>query len=195
MGSFTKKQKIMGGLAGGLVLLVAMVYLRPLLAQLPTRAALVERERELKQLYGRLQRLEQHQRQVAQEQAVLRRHATRFLHGARGRVLTTVLQNDLQNLARLERVTLRSVSAPRAREVSAYIRSVEVSVRIQGDMQEIGRFLARLDASQPKFFWASCTIRPINMREPSVLDLSGRIEALYVVDDAELLIYPEAGRP
>jgi hypothetical protein len=193
MRPLTKKQKLMAVVAVALVCLVALVYGRPLLGSLPTPSALGKREDQLETLQSRLKRLSQQKRKRDQELARLRAECQAVLWEANDRVLSTVVQNELQNIARRERATLRSVGSPKSREINENIRAVEVSVRVQGDMKEVGRFLARVDSSSPRFFWTNCTIRPISLREPDKLDLSGRIEALFAVGPAEELLFAEDG--
>ena len=193
MRKLTRKQKLMGTAATVLVLLVLARYAGPVLDRLPTPKALDRMEDELRQLRSRLQRLQEHNEREQAEILKLRRNTKPLLWEARGRVLGTVLQNELQNLARRNRITLRNVYAPRSREVSEYVRAVEISVRMQGDIREIGRLVAAVENAQPRLSWSNCTIRPINIRDPDKLDLNGRVEALFAVDEAERLLFGEEG--
>lgn len=185
----TRKQKMLSALAGGLVILVGLVYLRPLLGALPTPGGLRRQEQKLQQLRGRLEKLQRNKSLKDAELDILRIDCGDVLWPGQDRVLSTVVQNELQTIARQERSTLRSVGSPRTKDVGTTVRAVEVSVRLQGDMKDISRFLARVDASVPRFFWTACTIRPINVREPDMLDLTGRIEAYFVVGEGEQLIF------
>lgn len=194
MQTLTKRQKLMALAAAVLVISVAAVYLGPALKNVPTPGSLDAKEEYLRSRQSRLTKLERVRSEEQAELEQLRETCKSVLWEGGDRVLSTVLQNELQNIARRERATLRSVGSPRSREINDSIRGVEVSVRVQGDMKEIARFIARVDAARPRFFWTTCTMRPINLRDPDTLDFSGRIEALFAVGPAEQLIFGEETR-
>jgi len=172
---------------------VAIVYLPKVLGGMPSSDSLKGSEETLLSLQSRQLKLEEQKAKKDAELEDLRAQCRRVLWQGRDKVLSQVLQNELQNIARRAQVNLRSMGSPKSREVSEGIRGVDVSVRIHGDIKEIGRFIDRVNGASPRFFWTTCTVRVLNQRDPDMLDLTGRIEALFAVGPSEQLIFGEDG--
>ncbi|OPZ28791.1 MAG: hypothetical protein BWZ02_01197 [Lentisphaerae bacterium ADurb.BinA184] len=192
-GRLTRSRKVLLAVAVVMLLLVGLRFARPLVARLPLPATLHARREALEQQQKRLAKLERRRERRDLSLAALRREMEPLIWKARGKVLASEVQNKLEQAARNAHITIRTMGTPRVRDVSEHLRGVEVSINVKGTMREIGRFLAEVEAAQPRFTWVNCNIRSAGPREVDTVTLSGRIEALFLSPESERLLFEQGG--
>ena len=107
-----------------------------------------------------------------------------------------VIQEEFRALARRAHVLIRTLGSPRVSDYSDNIQQIQLTVRIRGDMEDVGNLLAEVDRASPPFFWQQCSIRPDNPRDPKGVILSGQIAALMLKSEStRLLEAVEEGSP
>lgn len=186
-------QRVLIVIACILTVLVAARYVDVSRLALPLPDAIEKQENELRDLQQRLSRLDERNRRQQEGLGLLRQTVQPYLWRLGDTRAETEIQAELERLARAERITIRTMGSPRITDVTEHVRSVEISLNLVGSMREISRFLAAVEASDRKFYWTSCRLRPNNVRNVESVNLTGRVEALFLTPDAEYVIFGRQG--
>jgi len=181
--NLTRRQRVL--LMVAVILLFSLLLTAPelKLSGLPLPGNIRQEESQFKKLRRELAAL-QKEEQSRQNRLFKLRSQAKPLWSKPAKVPTVEVQSELEKVARRAHVTLQNVGAPRTTKTTDNITSVELTLRLTGSMRDIGLFLSELDKNEPAFFWATCTLRPDNPREPRGVTLDGRIQALILSADA-----------
>lgn len=158
----------------------------------PLPANIRQEERQVKQLCKELARLQQDELARRRDIEQLRQQA-KVLWVKSSKLPSMEVQTELESVARRAKVVIQNIGAPRNNKLSDNISSVELSLRLGGSMRDMSRFLAELEKNDPPFFWASCNLRPDNLREPKALTLDGRVQLLILSPDASKFLFGTSG--
>ncbi len=173
-----------------LALLVAVDRIDFTSIQLPLPRTISHQEDELREARERFERLEKMHRQEKENLRNLQKRIAPFVWRiGEEESASAEIQSELQRLARSEGVTIRNMGSPRAGEVNDYLENVEISIDIQGNIREIGRFLAAVDQSERQLYWNFCRLRPLRNEDGGNINLSGRVEAFFLDPGAERIIF------
>lgn len=178
-----RRQQVLAGLAVVLAVLLALSLVDFKFEDWPLPGNLRSAETTLKGLRRELATLEKEQQARERSMERLRQQA-RPVWTKVGKVPTVEVQAELEKVARIAKVTIQNVGAPRTTKIADNLSGVELTLRIIAPMRDISRFLLEVEKNQPPFFWATCTLRPDNPREPRAVTLDGQIRAYVLSPEA-----------
>ncbi len=183
------KHIVMGAVLVVLAVMVARQYLG--MIRLPTMSRI---EEETKSLQSRKMDLKVLEKQVTDWESELADMQTRAIPfwavGARGGAIEQEVIKEINGMARAAKVTLSKVDTQR-NKIAQYtgIQEVEIRLELKGTtMQEVARFLAEVDRSKRILYWSYCKIAPDNPRTPKGVNLSGRLKAYAMTQEASEFI-------
>jgi hypothetical protein len=102
---------------------------------------------------------------------------------------------EFTKIARRAQVSTHRVDKPRRNKVLDLndVFEVEFSVQVTASMREVSRLLAEIEASEQRFYWTQCSIRPDNIRAPKNVRLIGRLRALVLSSEASEFLSGKGG--
>ncbi len=95
------------------------------------------------------------------------------------------IQDRIEQLARRSGLQLKTVGAPSPVPVSEYVRAVDVNINSHTTMKSATRFIQAIEENGPhRLEWFNCILRPNQPREPTGVQITGKIRAYVLSDDA-----------
>ncbi|MDP7396602.1 MAG: hypothetical protein QGF67_14005 [Lentisphaeria bacterium] len=98
---------------------------------------------------------------------------------------TNKIQDRIEQLARRSGLQLKTVGAPNPVPVSEYVRAVDVNINSHTTMKSAAQFIQAIEENGPyRLEWFNCILRPNQPREPTGVQITGKIRAYVLSDDA-----------
>lgn len=97
------------------------------------------------------------------------------------RIPTNKIQKALDQTARNAGIDLGRLGNPKVSELSPNVQIVEIDVTInKTNIEKLAKFVHFLDAHDDPgaLYWSSCTIRPVDLKNPVEITVRGEIRAL-----------------
>ena len=151
----------------------------------PTSKNISEKRKELTEAQKELQEKLDELDKLKKDQESFIRNNKNFWISERDGDPKVNLQKKITATAANQELTLSSVGAVRADKIVDGVYLMNVSVRGEGSLQSVVKFLGELQSMKPDFYWQSILIRPKSHRDPDMIILTGSVQVL-AIDDPKL---------
>jgi Tfp pilus assembly protein PilO len=184
-----RRKKILLLVTLALAVVLALQFSGLSVGELPTRAAIDQEAKSLRNATKQLRKLSRQNVRQDQELTELKDLAAPFWQVS-GRVAEQEVREELDRLARRAKVSLPRIQNPRKKSLQGYdyIDEVELTISWTATMKEITRFLYEIEKSERVFQWTECSIRPMNPRAPKEVRLTGKLRALILNTEAQTIL-------
>lgn len=179
--SMESRYKIYGVVIVALILLYGVNFSQFDKVVIPTPGRIRAKETQIKQLDAQLSNLNKEQEKRLEQRARIRQLVADF-YAAKGKVLTTEIQLEIERLGKRSNVILSQVGAPKPTDISDNIQAIDVTVSSTASIKNISSFLKEIDQHKPILVWHNCQIRPNKDKDPTAVAITGIIRA-YVIKD------------
>ena len=184
---FSKRQITYGVIIG--VILVAYVFRFISFGEvvIPTRGRIDGEYQRIKKLRAQLNNLN---KAAGKNKEARERIAdlTSSYWRKNGKSLTNQIQLKIERIGRKAGLTLKKVGAPKVSELSDNVEAIDVTVSSSASIKELSRFLEEIDKHEPKLVWYTCVVRPNRTKNPTAVNISGRLRAYVLGKSASQLL-------
>ena len=178
---FSRKQK----LYGVIILILAFFYGFKFVGNdrfvIPTRSRINEEKQKVQQLQAQLSNLEKSKAKSEYKKQRLSA-LTRGYWPFDGKALTNKIQRKIQRLGNRTGVTLKKVGAPKIIDVSDHVRAIDVTVSTTTSIKDFSNFIREVDNHHPKLIWHNCVVRPNHTKNPTAVNVSGKVRAYILAE-------------
>ncbi len=178
------RNKIYGIIVTVLVLLYSVKFLSFESFVLPTSGRIDVQRQKIKQLEAELSNLEKMSMIREDKKARIKEISRGFWKSHGEKIPTNEIQLKIERIGKKSGVNLNKVGAPKIAEVSDNIRVVDVSVSSTTNTKSLTEFLREINNHDPKLFWNDCVIRPNRTKEPTAVNISGKLRTYLLAGDA-----------
>lgn len=183
MANGTKQNKAILAIGVAIIALLVAVYVLRFLnfeIALPTRAMIQAEEERAQKLRQDIEDTKQDVLDIEMERLDLVDATAGFWPFEINKI-----QDRIEQLARRSGLQLKTVGAPNPVPVSEYVRAVDVNINSHTTMKSATRFIQAIEENGPhRLEWFNCILRPNQPREPTGVQITGKIRAYVLADDA-----------
>ena len=149
---------------------------------LPTGNRINDQKKKIKQLNAELLNLEKLVEKRHEKKLEIKGMSEDFWFST-DKVPTNVIQQRIERIGKKTGVTLNKVGAPKIVDISENIQAVDITISSTTSIKNISDFLREIENNRPVLVWNNCIIRPNRTKEPTAVNLAGKLRA-YVMGPA-----------
>jgi hypothetical protein len=110
-----------------------------------------------------------------------------------GKVETEV-HKRIEKVAKTNDLTLSNLGSLRNSKIVEGISFMELNVALDAKMEDVAKFMASLQKLSPRFAWDSCSIRPDNLRNPTMVRMNGKLKFICVTSSPHSKLFIAGGK-
>lgn len=148
---------------------------------IPTNSLIADQKQKIKQLHAEIANLEKLKEKRKEKREKIEALVRDFWF-KKGKLPTNQIQNTVERLGKRSGLPLSKVGAPKPVEISENLRAVDITVSSTTSIEMLSKFLREIENHDPVLTWDTCIIRPNRTKEPTAVNISGKIRA-YVAEE------------
>ena len=182
----SNKKSVRHIMYGTIIILLVAFYLMRFVKfdnlVIPTKKLIERQNLKIKQLENELANKEKLIEKRKAKKEKLSIMTSRYWQ-ATDKIPTNKIQQKIERLGKKNGVTLNKVGAPKIVDVSDNIRAIDITISSTTSIKNVSDFLQDLENERPLLTWHNCVIRPNRTKEPTAVNISGKVRA-YIIEPA-----------
>ena len=175
------------------MVIVCLLFVRQYLPmiEIPTDGHIKEMEQRLQSKLNDLEVQKKMNEDFEKELVRLRGKSDMFWVRVRqGIPVEMEVLEEFNNVTRMANVNIKDRKQRLVKnQNSNYIQEVEIDIVLSGvPMREFSRLLKEINQNRRKFYWVSCSISPVNQQKPTGINVTGKLKAYVLTDEATRLL-------
>ncbi len=151
---------------------------------IPTPKLIKEQKQKIKQLKAELTNMEKLIKKRKEKKEKLRGMVSRYWQST-DEIPTNEIQQKIERLGKKNGVILNKVGAPKIVDVSDNIRAIDITISSTTSIKSVSDFLQNIENEHPLLIWHNCVIRPNRTKDPTAVNISGKIRAFIMESTVE----------
>jgi hypothetical protein len=98
--------------------------------------------------------------------------------------IETEVHKKIEKAAKANDLTLSNLGSLRSSKIVEGTNFMELNVALDAKMEDVAKFMAALQKFSPRFAWDSCSLRPDNLRNPTMVRMTGKLKFICVTDSS-----------